>query len=117
MSLINCFVGQRQSDINNVKQYIETNIISTVGFHTIMRLIEHYLFNVIKDFKIFNEIVYHSSYIYIKVDYANKDCTKTMVDKIKDDINNLIKFLYLEDFVCVSDTIVDDIIMVKLNIK
>lgn len=65
MSLINCFVGQRQSDIANIKHYIENNIISAIGFHTIARLIEYYLFKTIKDFKTFNDIIYYNSYIYI----------------------------------------------------
>lgn len=60
-------------------------------------------------------IIIHT-YIY-KINYNDKDCTKMMVDKIKVDINTLIKFLYLDDFICVNNTIVDDIIVVKLNIK
>lgn len=110
--LIDCFVGQQQSDISNIKHFIHTHPLAVIGFNAVASLIIQYL-EFALDVKLYVKYDRHDYYWYIKID---KHCPDS-IRSIKDSIQKYIVLNKWEDFIKINYTIADNVLVLKTEIE
>lgn len=113
MTIVDCFVGNRNSDISNVKRYVENTIVCMLGYLSIATSIEHYLKGNLDFDMLFVSVEHHKTFTYFTANTKNNE----LVNKIKSLIEQYITNNNLNSVITVCDTTVDKTIAVKLDIK
>lgn len=107
-----CFVGQRQSDISNIRHFIKTHPLAVIGFNAIAYLIVQYL-EITLNVRLYIKYEHHDYYWYIKID---KDCPIN-IDVIRETIYQYIKSNHWDYFIEINRTIDNDILVLKTEIN
>ena len=107
-----CFVGQRQSDISNIRHFIKTHPLTVIGFNAVAYLIVQHL-EIALDVKPYIEYERYDYYWYLKVD---KDCP-IHIGVIRKIIYEYIKSNRWDYFIEINRTIDDTILVLKTEIN
>lgn len=106
-----CFVGQHQSDVDNLKHFFHRHPLTVIGFNAVASLIVQYLESVL-DIKLYVKYERHDYYWYIKVDKHSPDSLRS----IKDSVQEYIILNKWEDFIKINYTIADNVLVLKTEI-
>lgn len=106
-----CFVGQHQSDVDNLKHFFHRHPLAVIGFNAVASLIIQYLESVL-DIKLYVKYERHDYYWYIKVDKHSPDD----IDFIKGTIQEYLKTNHWDDFIKINRTINEDTLVLKTEI-
>ena len=108
----NCFVSQRQSDIENIKTYIEQYPLTIVGFNAIASSLVNFLdIQSNNNFKFFVDIIRRNSYWYFDIDskFYSPEELETVIDKY-------LKDNKLDDYLVFNKTTSKDIYVLTINV-
>lgn len=88
MKIDECFVGQKQATIDNIKGYVENYPLSIIGFNVVASMLVNFLdIQSNNNFKFNVDITRHNSYWYFDVDsryYPPEDLKATIDKYLKD---------------------------------
>lgn len=107
-----CFVGQHQADVDNLKHFFHRHPLAVIGFNAVASLIIQYL-EIVLDVKLYVKYEQHGYYLYIKVDKHSPNSIRS----IKDCIQEYIVFNKWEDFIKINYTIDNSILVLKTEIE
>lgn len=107
-----CFVGQHQSDVGNLKHFFNSHPLAVIGFNAVASLIIQYL-EIVLDVRLYIKYERHDYYWYLKVD---KHCPDDIAF-IKGTIQEYIKNNHWDDFIKINRTIDEDVLVLKTEIE
>ena len=107
-----CFVGQHQADVDNLKHFFHRHPLAVIGFNAVASLIIQYLESVL-DIKLYVKYERHDYYWYLRVD---KHCPDSL-RSIKDSIQEYIVLNKWEDFIKINYTIDNSVLVLKTEIE
>lgn len=108
----NCFVGQKQSDIENIKTYIEQYPLTIVGFNAIASSLVNFLdIQSNNNFKFNVDITRRNSYWYFDIDsrYCSPEEFETVIDKY-------LKDNKLDDYLIFNKTTSENVYVLTINV-
>lgn len=107
-----CFVGQHQANVDNLKHFFHRHPLTVIGFNAVASLIIQYL-EIVLDVKLYVKYEQHGYYWYIKVDKHSPDSIRC----IKDSVQEYIVLNKWEDFIKINYTIDNSVLVLKTEIE
>jgi hypothetical protein len=106
-----CFVGQQQADIDNIKHFFNSHPLAVIGFNAVASLIIQYL-EIVLNVRLYVKYERHDYYWYLRVD---KHCPDD-INFIKGTIQEYIKTNHWDEFIKINRTIDESILVLKTEI-
>lgn len=78
-----CFVGQHQSDVDNLRHFFNSHPLAVIGFNSIASLIVQYL-EIVLDVRLYITYERHDYYWYLKVDKHSPDSLRSIKDSVQE---------------------------------
>lgn len=111
MKINDCFVGQHQADIDNLKNFINNHPLVVIGFNAMASLIVQHL-EITLDVRLYINYERHNYYWYLKVDkYCPNDVS--VIQKV---IYDYIHLNCWDSFIKINQTINNSILVLKSDI-
>lgn len=110
--LFNCFVGQQQATINNIKNYIADHPLTVIGFDAVASALTTYLECLDEEFRFNVDIDRRKGCWYFKIDTEYYD-----IDKIKQSVGTYLKFNELDNIISFVPTIESKVYALKIDFK
>lgn len=113
IKISDCFVGQTQTTIDNIQEYVRTYPLCILGFSFIKASIINHLKMTYDSIELWMEIIDRSHYCYIEIDNDYKFSIHTILNTI----DNYIKFNKLDDFIKISNTTEDNTLVLSIKVE
>lgn len=110
--LRNCFAGQQQATIDNIKNYIADHPLTVIGFDAVSSALTTYLECIDEEFRLNVDIDRRKGCWYFKIDTNFYD-----IDKIKQSVNTYLKFNELDNIISFVPTIESKVYALKIDFK